>query len=488
MPRHAFTVFLLAALPALATPAESGQLDASPSLFTVMAAINAAGYRAEWSSPNNHPVRFQVQAELAKRNIPSLPALKEFFESHRKKNDRLELSQYISFALSCNGPPAFEFAIRDVEIPPDALPLRQLSPLLAAFYKEANIEDLWKRSQPAIEQYIARYHEPVTAAVLQVNGYLRQMTSGFKYRRFQIFIELQAAPNQIQTRSYSDNYTIVVTPSPDTRTFDIRHAYLHYLLDPLATRNQEILNRKKSLVDHAMRAPALGDAFKEDYLLLVTESLIKAVEARLDRKPGEVQEALKEGYILAPYFSEALPVYEKQESSMYEYYADMMKAIDLVKEDRRLTGFEFRKDSVPGAVVKTPAQAPPVATGAAKTLEEAEQAYTARELVQAKQLFLKTLESSEKRSMHASAYYGLARIALLEKDLDTAERLFQKSLESEPEAFDKAWDLVYLGRLAVAAGENDRASEYFQSALQLEGATDKARQEAKQGLELAKKK
>src|SRR5258708_40008285 len=145
-----------------------------------------------------------------------------------------------------------------------------------------------------------------------MNGYLRQMTSGFNGRKFQIFIELQAAPNQIQTRSYSDNYTIVVTPSPDVRTFDIRHAYLHYLLDPLATRNQEIINRKKSLVDHAMRAQALSDAFKQDYLLLVTESLIKAVESWLDHKPAEIQDALKEGYILAPYFSEPLPVYEKQ--------------------------------------------------------------------------------------------------------------------------------------------------------------------------------
>jgi hypothetical protein len=35
---------------------------------------------------------------------------------------------------------------------------------------------------------IARYHEPVTNARLQVNGYMRQMTSGFKNRRFQIFI------------------------------------------------------------------------------------------------------------------------------------------------------------------------------------------------------------------------------------------------------------------------------------------------------------
>ena len=489
MLRHALTLLLLAALPALAAPADSGQLDASPGLFTVMAAINAAGYKAEWSSPNNHPIRFAVQAELAKRDIPSLGPLKEFFESHRKRTDGQELSQYLSFALSCTGPPSFEFAIRDVEIPPDAMPLRDLSHLLAAFYKEANIEDLWKRSQPAIEQYIARYHEPVTNAVLEVNGYLRQMTSGFKNRRFQIFIELQAAPNQIQTRSYSDNYTIVVTPSPDTRTFDIRHAYLHYLLDPLATRNQEILDRKKSLVDHAMRARALSDAYKADYLLLVTESLIKAVESRLDRKPGMIQEALHEGYILAPYFAEALPVYEKQESSMYLYYTEMMQAIDLIKEDRRLTGVEFSKDSAARPAVRMPAPVPPpAATGAAKTLEEAELAYSSRELEKAKKLFLKTLEETEKRSVHASAYYGLGRIALLEKDLDAAERLFQKALESEPEAFDKGWVLVYLGRLAVAAGDRDKATEYFQSALQLEGATDKARLAAKQGLELTKKK
>jgi tetratricopeptide (TPR) repeat protein len=486
--RHAFALLLLAALAAPASPAENGQLDASPSLFTVMAAINAAGYKADWASTNNHPIRAAVQAELAKKNLTSLGPLKEFFESHRKRTDAQELSQYISFALSCTGPPSFEFAMRDVEIPPDATGLRDLSRLLAAFYKEANVDDLWKRSQPAIEQYIARYHEPVTNAVLQVNGYMRQMTSGFKNRRFQIYIELQAAPNQIQTRSYSDNYTIVVTPSPDARTFDIRHAYLHYLLDPLATRNQEILNRKKSLVDHAMRAQALTDAYKEDYLLLVTESLIKAVEARLDHKPGAIQEALQEGYILAPYFAEALPVYEKQESSMYLYYTEMIQAIDLVKEDRRLTGVEFSKNSAARPVVKTQAPAPPPpATGAAKTLEEAEQAYSSRELAKSKTLFLKTLEQTEKRSVHASAYYGLARIALLEKDLDAAERLFQKSLDSEPEAFDKAWVLVYLGRLSVAAGERDKAMEYFQSALQLEGATDKARQEAKQGLELTKK-
>jgi tetratricopeptide (TPR) repeat protein len=487
--RIAFTALLLAAIPAFASPADTGQLDASPCLFTVMAAINAAGYKADFASPNNHPLRDAVQKELAKRDIPSLAALKDFFEHHRKRTDAQELSQYISFALSSAGPPTFEFAIRDVEIPPDVLGMRELSRLLAAFYKEGNIEDLWRRSQPAINQYLTRYHEPVTNSVLQVNGYFRQMTSGFKNRSFQIFIELQAAPNQIQTRSYSDNYTIVITPSPELRLFDIRHAYLHYFLDPMATRNKEIIDRKKALVDHAMRAQALSGIYKEDFLLLVTESLIKAIESRLDHKPASVQDALLEGYILTPYFAEALPVYEKQESSMYLYYAQMIQAISLYKEDRRLTGVEFNKDAVAGAIVKTaPAPAPPPPTGAALTLQDAEQAYTTRDLAKAKTLFLRTLQETDKKSMHATAYYGLARVALLEKHLDDAEQLFQKSLASEPEPFDKAWVMVYLGRLSIAAGETEQAIKYFQGAFDLEGATDKARQEARQGLELARRK
>src|SRR5215472_5659457 len=249
-----------------------------------MAAINAAGYSADLASPNNHPLRDALREELAKRNIPSLPAIKEFFERHRKKNDVLELSQYVSFALTVSGPPTFEIKARDVDVPPDVTAMKELSPLLASFYREAGIDDLWKRSRRAFDQYIELYHGPVSDSVLQVNAYLRQLTSGFKGRHFQIFIDLLAAPNQIQTRSYANDYTIVVTPSPQPRIFDVRHAYLHYLLDPLSTRYEEILDRKKPLADYAQRAPALDESFKQDYLLLVTQSLIKAVEAKLDRK------------------------------------------------------------------------------------------------------------------------------------------------------------------------------------------------------------
>jgi tetratricopeptide (TPR) repeat protein len=484
--RLVFSGILAAALAARAAPADTGQLDASPSLFTVMAAVNAAGY--DDGLTESPVIRSQIREELAKRKIPSLDGIREFVSKHRHGNAAQELAQYVSFALSSTGPPNFEFKQRDVDIPPDVSGMTSLSPLLAAFYKEANIEELWKRSQPAIDQYIGRIHTPISEAVLQVNLYLRQPTSGYPGRRFQIFVELQGAPNQIQTRSYGNEYTIVVTPSEDPRTFDIRHGYLHYLLDPMATRNQEVLLRKKGLADHAQRAQALEDSYKEDFLLLATESLIKAVEARLDKNPQWAQAALRQGYILTPFFVEQLPVYEKQEASMMVYYKEMVSAIELKKEDARLAEVQFDRSAPAARVVKPVAQQPaaPALTGAAKTLDAAENLYRTRDLEKAKALFLAAIDQADQRPLKASAYYGLARVATLQKDPETAERLFQKTLELEPEPQVKAWALVYLGQLELAAKEGEQAAKYFQSALEVEGASELARQKAREGLQTAK--
>jgi hypothetical protein len=65
----------------------------------------------------------------------------------------------------------------------------------------------------------------------------------------------------------------------------------------------------------------------------------------MDHTPDTVQQALREGYILAPYFYEALGAYEKQEQGMMQYYAGMVQSIDLYKEDKRLVPVEFAKDA-----------------------------------------------------------------------------------------------------------------------------------------------
>src|SRR5690242_15203577 len=101
-----------------AAPAEMGQLDASPTLFTVLAAINAVGYDADLASPSNVQLRNDIRAEIARRNPPSLGQLRIFFARHRLKNETAELGQYISFALIADGPPEFKITKLDEKVPP----------------------------------------------------------------------------------------------------------------------------------------------------------------------------------------------------------------------------------------------------------------------------------------------------------------------------------------------------------------------------------
>ena len=215
-----------------ATP-EQGQLDASPTLFAVMAAINAAGYDADVSSPNNSPLRETIRKELAARQIPSLPALKSFYLEHRQSDPTAE-SEPIHFLRPIGG------RLRPISHRKAAqwtcrrMPRRSTvsARCWRGFIAKPTSKTSGTESQPAFEQAIERYHEPVSEAVLQVNGFLRNETSGASGGWFQIYIDLLGAPNQIQTRNYGRNYYVVITPSAEPRIHDVRHAYLHYLLDP----------------------------------------------------------------------------------------------------------------------------------------------------------------------------------------------------------------------------------------------------------------
>jgi tetratricopeptide (TPR) repeat protein len=453
---------------------QHGELDSSPALFTVLAAINASGYDADLDSNANSPIRKQLRDVIAAKHLECVDALKKFFGTHKQANQIAELNQYISFALTLDGPPDFQSRMKPEEIPLDVRPMAGLDHLMANFYQEAGIADLWKRAQPAYDELIAAYHAPVSKALLEANAYVRNPTSGFRGRRFQIYIDLLGAPNQIQTRSYKDDYFVVVTPSPELQVDQIRHAYLHYLLDPLALRYFEQLNRLKGLADFANPAPALETAYKDDFVLLATECLIKAVESRLAHGAADrqalVDQALREGFVLTPAMADGLAVYEKQDESLRLYYLDLVGQIDLDREDKRLEKVKFSRDA---AVKKAPPAPPPpapVITGTAKTLEEAEELYAKRDLPRARESFLKVLQVPGETTLHARAYYGLARIAALEKDPELAEKLFQKTLELSPDKDTESWAYLYLGRLADAAGDRGQAEKNYRAALAIEGA------------------
>ena len=472
--------------------AEQGQLDASPSLFAVLAAINAAGYDADVNSLANSPVREAVRKELTAKSIPCLEELRRFVRDHRQSDPAAELSQYISFALVVDGPPNFRFRLNQNELPPDVLALGGFEKLLVRFYAEAGVDTLWRKAQPALEEAIARYHLPATQAVMEVNAYLRSQTSGFQGFQFQIFVDVLGAPNQIQTRSYGNQYFVVLTPSPEPQTADVRHAYLHYMLDPLATRYSEELMKRKALGDYALGAPYLEAAFKEDFLTLAGECLIKAVESRLassaQQKQFLVQQALGEGFILTPHFAEQLAVYEKQDQFMRFYYPDLISSIDLKKEERRLANVEFASERPVRKAKPVPPPKKSEPTGAQKTLQQAESLYAARDYDKARQAYLQLAKETDERTLRARAYYGLARIAALQKDPELAEKLFEQTLESSPDGQTAAWAHVYLGRLSDALRDREQAIAHYKAAVAIEDAPAAARQAAESGLREAFKK
>jgi predicted negative regulator of RcsB-dependent stress response len=484
-------LFLTAALlspPAAAQarlpPATESQFGISETLFSTLAAVNAAGYDAGMTSPLNdrYQVRRQLRDELAKRNIPCLADLKAFYQANKKGSSTLDLSQYLSFALLVGPAPLFE--LPSGQLPPDVEPLRDFSPLLARFYKEANLQELWKRSQPAYAKAILDYQDLVISTIFEANGYIRN-PSGYLGRRFEIFLDLLGEPNQIQVRSYRDDYFVVITPTTAPVVDEIRDAYLAYMLDPLSFKYSTTIKEKSALKKYAQDAPALDLNYKDDFSLLVTKCLIKAIDSRLmhdsaDKKQAFIDEAMREGYILTAAFADLLPPYEKQQETLRVYYPDLIAAVDVHKEQKRLKNIEFAQ-TLPQRVVASPSELQLPLPEA--TLQSAEGLYEQEQYENAAKLFKKVFEQTTDKALQGRAYYGLARIAVREKKPGEAVELFQRTADANPNPAITAWAHVYLGRLALAANDPDTANNHFKLALATDGASPLARDAAQKGLD-----
>jgi tetratricopeptide (TPR) repeat protein len=157
--------------------------------------------------------------------------------------------------------------------------------------------------------------------------------------------------------------------------------------------------------------------------------------------------------------------------------------IDLRKEDERIARVQFASKEQQ-RVVKPKAPEPPPMNEMEKSLAAAEELYQKRELAGARSIFQGVLRETPLPGSHAKAWFGLARIATLEKDPERALEFFQKTLDSTPEAFEKGWAHIYLARFALATTEPDfeAARRHYQAALAVDGVSDGARKAAQSEL------
>lgn len=485
--RHVWTALLCALLAAPATAQQTTSkvtLDASETLFSVIAGISHCGYAPNAGTPQRQEVLAEITVAVGKSEQAKTDSreLCVFYADHRQADPNLDLAQYVSLALSMGDAPKFDLKVKEADVPPDANYVLGFRPLLVEFAKSVGLHEIWLKHQHEYDTLIEAYHTPVTNMLLATDIYLRLPMSSYLGRAFTVYVEPMEAPGPVNARNYGADYFLTVSPTAaNLRLDDIRHTYLHFMIDPLIRKRANTMRRLQPLLTTIASAP-LGDEYKHDIALLTEESLIRAIEARLagknqkDEAPreAEIGKAMAEGYILSRYFFEQLIKFETDATGFQDALGDFLYNLDVDHEKKRALAQQFTTRAAPEVLAQTKAAPGP--------LEMAEQRFAAGDYDTARALAQQTLD--DKSGDAGRALFLLAQLAL-NRDIEGAKSYFAKAIEASKDPHIVAWSHIYLGRIADIQGERDTALTHYKAALGAGDAQPQTKQAAERGISKA---
>lgn len=483
----ALALLVLAACNCLGQSAPAVSLDTSETLFTVLTAINVCGYDDELNASS--PLRSEIREEVAKATQTFDQAkeqtqiLCQFYQEHLQADPSRNLGQYVSLAMFLDAPPTFQLMAKEGDLPPDAMRVAGIAPMIEKFYDVTGLHNIWERHHAAYSGLAAEYHEPLSKVLFDTEIYLKLPSAGYLGHRFTVYLDPMGAPSQTNARNYGTDYYIVISPSPTSalKTEQIRHTYLHYLLDPLAAKYPAEIDRLRPLLDQVKKAP-MDESFKDDVSLLVTESFIRAIEARIGipaktaeaQRQVAVQQAAEQGFILTPYFYEALVQFEKGPTGLRNAYSDLLLTIDVRKEQKRAAQVRFASKADPELVRMAPGVHP-------KLLLTAEQRLSVGDTDNAKKLAQQALDT--KTEDPGRALFILAEVATMNRDMQGARNYFEQALGVAREPKVVAWSHIYLGRIFDLQEDRKAALDHYRAALSASVTLPEAKAAAERGIQ-----
>jgi hypothetical protein len=483
-----------------AAPPTSVSVDASEPMFTTLCALMASGFESEMNAQNWSDLRKQLRDRLQHQEGPAVDAIREYYKQHDSADPGAALSRYLWFGLVAGPAPAFRPTMRREDLPPEVLALEGFSELLSKYYQEQNIGQLWRQMQPAYNREIERIHEAVSQIVFVSGGYLRAMARPSDPRTFTIIVE-PLVGRITNVRNFGDHYAIVLSGAEDVPVDVVRHAYLHFLLDPLPLRYSHVIAVKKPLFEKAATAPRLPPDLKDDFPSYFAECTVRAVELKLkSMSPGERDAALErndsDGFILVRPLFAALPKFEGSEPAMDLFFPDLVRAVDVGAELKRVSAMQFAaadRQQKSGdlateevarrrAVAALPGTVPNDAEAIA-ALTEGERRIAEKNARAAEASFQKVVA---KYPDQPRAWYGLGLVALLDHDGPRAKQVFGRLTTGEHAATSDpmvlTWSHIYLARIYDGEGQAREAQAEYQAALTVPGGPEQARQAAQKGL------
>jgi hypothetical protein len=461
-------------------------LDISETLFTVLTAVNICGYDSELNVSD--PLRAEIRAEVAK-NMQASESAKSaadqmcgFYQNTQQADPSRTLSEYVSLALYLDPPPSLAPKGKESDLPPDVSAVIGILPSLQKFYSADGLHAIWEGHEALYSALTQRYHDPVAKMLFDTEIYLKMPSSGYLGRGFTVFLDPMGAPGQTNARNYAADYYVVISPGTTSslKMVQIRHTYLHYLIDPLSLKYPEAVKRLDPILDVVKTAP-MDENFKTDASLLATECLIRAVEARTagNSKEAEtlrqraVDESMEQGFVLTQYFYDALGQFEKDSAGLRNVFGSMLLSIDVRKEVRRASQIQFATKADPEILhLSRPLEG--------KLLQTAEQRLSAGDSAAAQKLAQEALD--EKSEDPGRALFILAQAATMNRKINDARDYFQKALQNSREPKVVAWSHIYLGRIFDLQEDRDAALGEYRAAAGASASLPEAKAAAEQGL------
>jgi len=507
--------------PSLIDPAgPTVSLVSSEPVFLMAAALNACGYDEglDQSAPVRQHVRDEINQVMAKSEEArtARDKLCLYVAQHKMTGTEHDIAQYISLALYLTPPPELETSEDLAEMPPDSTQVVEILPLLRTFVSAVDLHGIWLAVHATYDKETDRLHDPLSKMIVSTDLYLKMPADTNYGRRFVVVIEPQLSPSVVNARIYGTDFVVVVSPvNGKIRMEDVRHTYLHYVIEPLLNARANAIDRTQPILKEVREAP-LEFRYRSDTVPLTIECLIKAIEARTmdtgvpeykipanaDRadmpryeherqiyqqkvdavRVATVQHDMKQGFVLTQYFYDQLIPFEKDAASLKDTIGEMVYSMDVDQQVHRARNIEFDKEA-DGEVLGR--SKPRKLAG----LDLAESKLGSGDLkgatALANQALADTSDNLDAIAAGARANFILARVALMTGHPDQAFDDFRKTLAASKDQRLLAWSHIYLGRMLDLDCKRDEAVSEYQLALTVRDGQQDTRLAAERGVKVS---
>lgn len=299
-------------------------VTADERIFTLFAALNAAGFDREYEGIPMTPVRQQVRASLAGKNLPSLVRLKPIFE-------RLADYHLVVWVLQRGSPPEFGRAETGWWVSTRAADFDGLAQALGDFHREADIPTLWRLVEKDYRAEVSRWQPLAESSVQKVMQYLHLNEP--PYRQLAVIPNLLDSYYSGNGPQIGDTAYVVAGPTETERSLQglIEHEALHSLTGPMLDRQIGTIPSDQARRLFAVLKKSMPSGYGT-WASSLEENINRAINLRLlpdeQLRTRQLDLLESEGFLLIKPLDRALAAYEQSGQPFDVYLPTLLETLN----------------------------------------------------------------------------------------------------------------------------------------------------------------